>query len=178
MMRRECSRPDSPFQMVWSCLISLIILYFVAESILVTFFVESRIFTQSFSPEYILLIVILVVDVFVTCNRGIYVGGVVSLDRHEVIRQYIRGWGFLADFLSILLISLSISISAPWKDCLRLVIFLRVTDLFRFDNEFFKLIHTRRTIKQLYMLFKLVVAIFFISHVLACIFYYLDLELI
>lgn len=164
--------------MVWSALISLIILYFIAESILVTFFLESRMYIHvRFTVPYSIMILLLLLEIFVTFTRGVYVGGLLRLDRQTVVRQYTK-FSIYIDLLIIILLCLSVYLKQYWADVLRLAIFFKLSDLIRFDQVFFRLIHTHRLTKQLYLLLKLIMAVFLVSHILGCIFFYIDYKLI
>jgi hypothetical protein len=163
---------------LWSALTSLIILYFVAESILVTFFIESRSYIHTrFTAAYSVMILMLLIDMYVTFTRGVYVGGLLRLDRQTVVKEYVR-MEIYVDLLVIVVMCLSVYLPQQWADVLRLIIFLKLPDLVRFDQVFFRLIHTHRLTKQLYLLTKLIMAVFLVSHFLGCAFFYIDYKLI
>jgi hypothetical protein len=61
---------------------------------------------------------------------------------------------------------------------MRLIIFVRLIDVARFDELLFRRIHTRRNLKQLYQLIKLILGIVLVSHLVGCMFYLMDRKLI
>lgn len=66
--------------MLWSLLIVVIILYFVAEAILIAFFSDTRTFVQSnLIGLYSVLLLLLALDIPATFNRGMYIKGVLKL---------------------------------------------------------------------------------------------------
>lgn len=176
--KKEVSRPDTLAHMLWSLLITLVVLYFLAEAILVTFFEDSRSYAQAtFTGFYTVLLLLLAADVGVALNRGIYIAGVLKLDRRAIMQSYLQCRVYV-DSLVLLLIALSIYLPYDWAGFLRLVIFLKLEEVFRFDRIFFRSIHTRRSLKQLYLLFKLVLALMYVNHLLGCLFFYIDYQLI
>lgn len=61
---------------------------------------------------------------------------------------------------------------------IRLAILARIVDVVRFDTLLWRRIHTHISLKKLYQLFKLVVAILLVSHLVGCVFYQLDKQLL
>jgi hypothetical protein len=174
----EVSRPETPLHMLWSLLIAVIVLYFLTEAILVAFFTDSRQYIRNhFTDPYSILLILLIANILVTVNRGVYVKGVLKLDRSTVTRHYLK-CGVYVDVASLLVLALSIYMPYNWAAYLRLSIIVRLSDISYFDRLFFRSIHTHRNLKQLYLLFKLILAILFISHLFGCIFFYLDISLI
>ena len=174
----EVSRPETFMHMLWSLIVTLIVLYFVAEAILVAFFSDTRAYVEdTYTATYSVLLLLLLIDIAVTLNRGIYLGGILKLSRKIVVKSYLKCRVYV-DLIVLVILALSIYLPYSWAGFLRLVIFIKLQEVWRFDRIFFRTIHTHRNLKQLYLLFKLVLALMYLSHLLGCLFYYMDYQLI
>lgn len=72
-----CSPPDTLGHMLWSLVVTLIILYFMLESTLIVFFEDTRAYIHTWlTLEYAALVSVLTLDIFVSLRRGVYVNGV------------------------------------------------------------------------------------------------------
>ena len=82
------------------------------------------------------------------------------------------------DFISLLMMSLALYLPYDWSPVLSMVVLLKLYDIFRFDNLFFRALHTYKTFNQIYILFKIILAMLYINHLLGCMLYYFDKTLI
>ena len=177
----EVSRPETFMHMLWSLIVTLIVLYFVAEAILVAFFSDTRAYVEdTYTGTYSVLLLLLLIDIAVNLNRGIYLGGILKLSRKIVVKSYLKCRVYV-DLIVLVILALSIYLPYSWAGFLRLVIFIKLQEVWRFDRIFFRTIHTHQPQPQpqpLYLLFKLVLALMYLSHLLGCLFYYMDYQLI
>ena len=82
------------------------------------------------------------------------------------------------DIVVIVILTLSLYLPFSWAGFLRLIILVKLEEVVRVDKILFRRIHTRRSLKQLYLLFKLVLSLMYLNHLLGCLFYYMDYRLI
>lgn len=174
----QCKRPDELPHMLWSFFITLINLYFIAFAILLSFFDISRqyVLNNLFGFNTFLL-VMLFVDMIVAMNRGVYVKGIIKTDRPTVLIEYLSLPVFL-DISAIIMLALSLYLPYAWATFLSLWVVVKLHDINRFDTLFFRTIHTRRNVKQLYIIFKIVLVLSYINHLFGCVVYYMDKKLI
>ncbi|CAD8071649.1 unnamed protein product [Paramecium sonneborni] len=115
----------------------------------------------------ILSILVFIFDLLVSFNTGYKENGQVIRDRKKVIIHYLI-IEFELDLIGVLCLILSYILN---NDLLRLLFYLRIYYVIRFDNKIDYQLLLKKKTKGVYLLIKLIIVMLFVAHIMACIFY-------
>ncbi|CAD8055484.1 unnamed protein product [Paramecium primaurelia] len=164
--------PTSKSLIAWQFIMVIIIfLYFFYIPLKIAFTDE----LNGLNPDYnkmvdtflIFSIIVLGFDLLVSFNTGFTQNGQVILDRQQIVNHYLI-IEFELDFIGVLSLILSYIFNL---DFIRLLFYLRVYYVIRFDNKIDHKLLLKKTFKGIYLLIKLIIVMLFVAHIMACIFY-------
>ncbi|CAK71541.1 unnamed protein product (macronuclear) [Paramecium tetraurelia] len=164
--------PTSKGLIAWQfIMVIIILLYFFYIPLKIAFTDE----LNGLNPNYnemvniflIFSIIVLGFDLLVSFNTGFTQNGQVNMDRKQIVNNYII-IEFELDFIGVLSLILSYIFDL---DFIRLLFYLRIYYVIRFDNKIDHKLLLKKTFKGIYLLIKLIIVMLFVAHIMACIFY-------
>lgn len=163
--------------LAWFILVFIAILYYFVEFGLVLTYGEQVWTDELSSPTYIVLdfltCVIFLADIFVCLNCGFLYRGMIILDDIRITRKYFA-YNFFIDTLSLIIVVICPASGVYVLNYLKLFLLLKMLRLSDIDDFFLRRFNINRIGKALYVIFKMVVIIFLLSHFLGLIFYAMD----
>lgn len=109
-------------------------------------------------------------------NLGYYYHGQFINSRIQIIKKYLR-FGFYVDLYCVIVIPLSFLDYDIVINLFQLLFVIKVSRLARYDKQYLYLLSTQRFWKTCYKFARLILILLFYSHVLACIFFFIDYTL-
>ncbi|EAR88844.3 ion channel protein (macronuclear) [Tetrahymena thermophila SB210] len=184
-------QPESIFKLAWDAFIVLFNITFIAYIPLYHIFLD--LFPENFSQQVFFIqicLVILILDIFVNLNSGIFKNGLVIKDRTQILKkqyknlmqnfQFIKKYKtifFRKDLLIFIFMAFSIN---DKKDSplsyFNYIVFLKIRDVNSKLEDLESKFRLNDTMLNLLKLFKLQFFIFFIAHIICCIFLKIGLE--
>ena len=129
------------------------------------------------SPAYVTLdvitIIILALDILVCLNCGYLYRGMVIMDYKRITSRYMRTFSII-DILSLLIVIACPLSRSYYLNFAKLWLVLKVTRLFQIDDFYLRKLNIHRKSKAVYVIFKLMIIIFLLSHLVGLIFYAMD----
>ncbi|EAR88843.3 cyclic nucleotide-binding domain protein (macronuclear) [Tetrahymena thermophila SB210] len=163
-------QPESFFKLAWDIFMVFFNIAFIAYVPLYHVFLE--LFPEHFN-QYALCIkiclVILLLEIFVNLNSGIFKNGLVIKDRAQILKKQYKN--LIKDIL--IFVFLMLSINDDQDNPLiyfNYVVFLKISDIGSKLEELESKFRLNDTMSNLFKLFKLQFFIFFIAHIICCIF--------
>lgn len=121
----------------------------------------------------VLTILILIVDVFVCLNCGYLYRGMIVMDYKRIRSHYMRNH-IIVDTISIIIVIICPISRYYYLNYAKLWLILKVVRLFEIDDYYLRRLNIHRKSKAIYVIFKLMVIIYLLSHVVGLIFYAID----
>lgn len=109
-------------------------------------------------------------------NLGYYHHGQFIDSRIQIIKKYLR-FGMYVDIYCVIIIPFSFMHYNLIVNILSILFILKVARLSSYDKQYLYLLSTRRFWKTCYKFTRLIIILLFYSHVLACIFFFIDYTL-
>ena len=163
--------------LMWFFLVFLVILYYYVEMGLVLTYGQQVWDDELDSTVYLVVdftaILVLLADIFVKFNCGYLFRGLVVLDRQRIVANYLRSL-FLIDVVTVLILFLCPITRNYHLNFAKLITLFKVIRLFEIDDFYLRRLNLHRKSKALYIIFKLIVIIFLLSHAIGLIFYAMD----
>lgn len=119
---------------------------------------------------------VLLFDIFVGLNSGYLYRGMIVMDRKRVTSRYITTYLFI-DIVSVLVVFICPITKSFYLNYSKLWLILKIGRLFQIDDFYLRKLNIYRRSKAVYVVFKLMVIIFILSHVVGLIFYAIDFQL-
>ena len=94
-------------------------------------------------------------------------------DRPRIFSNYVRSF-FLIDFLTVIILFLCPITKYFYLNYAKLILLSKVIRLFQIDDFYLRRLNLHRKSKALYVIFKLMIIIFLLSHLVGLIFYAMD----
>ena len=161
----------------WFFLVFIMILYYYVEMGIVLTYGEPVWEIELQSEVYIifdtLAVLTLTLDILVCFNCGYLYRGMIVMDRRRIISHYMRRM-FLIDLLTVLILIICPSSGYFYLNFAKLILIFKVIRLFQIDDYYLRRLNLHRKSKAVYVIFKLMVIIFLLSHAVGLIFYAMD----
>lgn len=162
----------------WNVVVAGVILYYFFEIGLVLFFGEVVWQAEldawwSYLFNFFAMLV-LIVDVFVTLNKGFYRQGVLVFNRKEIYRHYLRQH-LAIDMLALIVVMMSFFSGAFLVNYIKILFLLKLYNFHVIDVSFQRVLQFHRTRSTVYMVSRLIVIMIMLCHYLGGIFYAIDL---
>lgn len=119
---------------------------------------------------YAFLWALLTVDIVFNFFKGIRINGVICEKFWTISMKYLK-FRFIIDTVTSIALLISIMLNHPSAAYLRLFIFLKVGDLWRFEKEIFRLTINSSFLRESFTIFKIFLVELFGVHVASCLFY-------
>lgn len=129
--------------------------------------------SKAYFAIFILMSSLLFLDVIVQLNLGFYANGQFMRERWLLFARYARLDLYIDVYCAVMVPLTYFYYSVP-LNILKLLFILKVRRLSQYDEQFLYLLSTFRLGKACYKFFRLVVILLFYSHILACIFFFMD----
>ena len=97
----------------------------------------------------------------------------IIFDRKRIVARYLKR-SFIVDFLSFLIVLISPLSEALWTNWLKLFLALKLIRISEIDDFYMRRFNIHRKSKAVYVIFKQVILIFILSHIVGLIFYAMD----
>ena len=175
--------PINPLRIVWDCLqMGLLIFFFTLIPVQISFEVDLVEELGSFRKVSFYL---LLADFFVNLNTAYYEKGELMTSRQRIVRNYLRQ-NFLRNLISFIYFSpffalpkaveffKGIGLLSPFiLDAIPLLFYLKLFTLRRILTRIKEYLFIEEKVYNRLSLLKLIIAIFFFSHLFACIWHYI-----
>lgn len=167
--------PYSYKTMIWRLFIFIFLLFlFIFIPFEISFFPY---FYQRYNIIYIYwtTLCIIIIDIFMKLNTGIFVNGCLVKKRIEILINYWKQY-FCFDLIGIFVISYALiftteldhrSIQLP-----KLFIFMKIPELINYYYEIFQYFRLERSLKNLFELLKIFAISLCIAHIVACLWHF------
>lgn len=116
---------------------------------------------------------VLMVDIVVSLNRGYYSHGILILERKRIYRHYLRYHCFI-DLLGLLVVVVCFFSGAFVLNYVKLLFLLKLYNLHLIDTTFQRVLQFHRTRSTIYMVSRLILLMIMACHYLGGIFYAID----
>ena len=120
-----------------------------------------------------LTVIIFLLDIFLCLNCGYLYRGMIITDRKRIVARYLRR-SFIIDFISFLIILICPLSQTLWTNWFKLWLGLKLIRISEIDDFYMRRFNIHRKSKAVYVIFKQVVLIFVLSHIVGLIFYAMD----
>ena len=170
---------SSTFMIFWNVIHLLFILYFFISIPL------EACFNVKFSEESTYLYYIqylgayfFVGDILVNCNTAAYLKGKLIKDRFRIIKNYMKSYMF-KDFISIVSIFLQINATNDFAEnffvmnLFRFLFFLKMINFSAIIKKLEEMVIIDQSVHNILSLIKLIFRIILLSHIFACLWYYI-----
>lgn len=121
----------------------------------------------------VITVIILFIDIFVCLNCGYLYRGMIVMDRKRIGSHYARTFSVI-DVVSVIVTIFCPLCSSYKPNFAKLWLILKVGRLFQIDDFYLRKLNIYRKSKAVYVIFKLMVIIFLLSHLVGLIFYAMD----
>lgn len=169
--------PTEPTMLIWYWFVFSAIMYYYIEMGLVLTYGLPVWHDELSSPLLItinvLSVLILIIDLFVCLNCGYLYRGMVIMDYKRITSHFMRTYAVI-DIISILIVILCPVTGYYYLNFAKLWLILKVSRLFQIDDFYLRKLNIHRKSKAIYVIFKLMVIIFLLSHLVGLIFYAMD----
>lgn len=170
-------RPTEVPLLIWFFLVFVAVLYFYVEAGLVLTYGEEVWIDELHSPAYLTIdaiaVLVLIGDILVCLNCGYLYRGMIVMSRPRIVNHYLRRL-FLLDLTFVIIVVLCPASGNYYLNFAKLLIFTKVFRLFEIDDFYLRSLNLRRKSKAVYVIFKLIVIIFALSHLIGLIFFAMD----
>ncbi len=112
-------------------------------------------------------------DIVVQLNCGFLYRGMIILDRKRIVSSYLRTY-FIWDFMEIMVFLIAYIGQLYEFNYLKLILFIKIFRISDCDDCYVRKLNIHRGLKTIYVIFKLVVIILVLSHVVGFIFFAMD----
>jgi hypothetical protein len=166
--------------MLWKALLCIFILFESFSMTIRLFFNNNWDSEYRFLPQFeVVFKIILVLDILVVCNTGIFRSGAVIFNRKEALKHYLRK-GFLQDFISLVVLFLPFysenysetttlpALLISSKNLLKFLFLLKIHQISRVYKYLEEILFYDESYEGLLSLMKLFFHIIVISHLIAC----------
>jgi hypothetical protein len=109
----------------------------------------------------------------VQLNSGYLFRGMIIQERERVIGRYLHNY-FLIDFITVLIYIVVYSSGNYYLNYFKLWIILKFIRISQIDDYYERRLNIHRLRKTIYVIFKQIVIIFLLSHIIGLIFYAMD----
>lgn len=170
-------QPTEPVMLIWFVFVLLAILYYYVEMGFVLSF-GSQVWEDELNSPLcitmdVLTGVIFILDIGVCFNCGYLYRGMVIMDRKRITSHYTRTY-LIFDIVSVLVV-FACPISSYYSlNYSKFWLLLKIGRLFQIDDFYLRKLNIHRRSKAAYVIFKLMVIIFLLSHLIGLIFYVID----
>lgn len=172
--------PTEPIMLIWYWLVFGAIMYYYVEMGLVLTYGQQVWEDEMANPIVIafnvITILVLACDIFVCLNCGYLYRGMIVMDPRRITSYYMRNYGII-DFVSLLIVIICPASNYFYLNFAKLWLILKVGRLFQIDDFYLRKLNIHRKLKAVYVIFKLMVIIFLLSHTVGLIFYAIDYHL-
>ncbi|KAL4490070.1 hypothetical protein ABPG73_021114 [Tetrahymena malaccensis] len=169
-------QPESFFKLAWDFFMVLFHIIFIAYVPLYHVFLDlfpEYFNEQAFSIQICLMILLL--DIFVNLNSGIFKNGLVIKDRAQILKKQYKN--LIKDIFVLIFLILSINDENDNPlSYFNYAVFLKISDVSSKLEELESKFRLNDKMSNLFKLFKLQFFIFFIAHIICCIFLKIGLE--
>jgi len=172
--------PTEPIMLVWYWLVFSAIMYYFVEMGLVLTYGQQVWQDEMSNPVVIafdvITIIVLALDILVCLNCGYLYRGMIVMDPKRITSYYLRNSGVI-DIVSLLIVIICPISNSFYLNFAKLWLILKVGRLFQIDDFYLRKLNIHRKLKAIYVIFKLMVIIFLLSHTVGLIFYAIDYHL-
>lgn len=170
-------QPTEPVMLIWFVFVLLAILYYYVEMGFVLSFGLQVWEDELNSPLCITMDVltglIFILDIGVCFNCGYLYRGMVIMDRKRITSHYTRTY-LIFDIVAVLVV-FACPISSYYSlNYSKFWLLLKIGRLFQIDDFYLRKLNIHRRSKAAYVIFKLMVIIFLLSHLIGLVFYVID----
>ena len=110
-----------------------------------------------------------IIDILINFFTSFYEKGNLITDRYKICKYYLKKGSFISDLITLLALELPI-------EGFSLLFLFRIIKTNELFNRIEKFLFASDTIYNLLSLFKLILNILFLSHIFACIWYYIGFK--
>jgi hypothetical protein len=121
----------------------------------------------------VITILIFGFDILICLNCGYLYRGMIIMDLKRITSYYLR-YFVIIDVISLLVIVICPISGYYYLNFSKLWLICKVSRLFQIDNFYLRKLNIHKRWKALYVIFKLIVIIFLLSHTVGLIFYAID----
>lgn len=118
-------------------------------------------------------IAIFFIDIVICLNCGYLYRGMIIMDHKRITSNYLRKHA-LIDIISLIIVIICPTIKNYKLNYLKFWLLLKVIRLFQMDDFYLRKLNIYRKSKAIYVVFKLMVIIYLLSHMVGLIFYAID----
>lgn len=169
--------PTEPVMLIWYWFVfASIMYYFVEMGMVLTYGQEvwddelTNPITVAFT---VITIIVLALDILVSMNCGYLYRGMIVMDSARIKSHYIRVFSII-DIVSLIILIICPFSRTYTTNFAKLWLVLKVGRLFQIDDFYLRKLNIHRKSKAVYVIFKLMVIIFLLSHLVGLIFYAMD----
>ena len=116
---------------------------------------------------------ILIIDILICLNCGYLYRGMIIMDYKRITSRYFRTFAVI-DIVSVIIVIACPITRSYYINYMKLWLILKVTRLFEIDDFYLRKLNIHRKSKAFYVIFKLMIIIFLLSHLVGLIFYAID----
>jgi hypothetical protein len=170
--------PERRWVTVWNVVVVFVILYYFFEVGLVIFF-GSVVWEEELNAWWSYLfnffaILVLILDIFVSLNRGFYRQGILILDRKEIYRHYLRTHCII-DLTGLIVVMMCFFSGSYVLNYIKILFLLKLFNLYLIDQTLQRVLQFHRTRSTAYLVTRLIMIMVMGCHYLGGIFYAIDL---
>lgn len=172
--------PLEPLMLFWYSLVFLSIMYYYIEMGFVLTFGKPVWENELTTPVWIIVdtitCCILVADILVCLQCGYLYRGMVVMDPKRITNRYYRTY-LSTDVAAAVIVILCPATRIFVLNYAKLWLILKLGRLSEMDDYYLRRFNIHRKTKAIYVIFKLMIIIFLLSHVVGLIFYVIDYQL-
>ncbi|CAK93850.1 unnamed protein product (macronuclear) [Paramecium tetraurelia] len=153
----------------------IVIIYFYLIPVFMFFgyeIISDNLRIENIAVFLYIMMFFLIFDIFITLNTGYYDKGQMVLDKHSIFVRYVTQ-EFLFDIIAIVSLILQVS----FRDHYAFLIWVPYFFYFKYyyvtlvDSQVEQLLQVQRKLRAFYQILKLILTIFFLVNLFACLFY-------
>lgn len=169
--------PTEPIMLIWYWFIFAAIMYYYVEMGLVLTYGQ-QVWDDEMSNPFliavnVIAILIFFIDIFVVLNCGYLYRGMIIMDSKRIASHFTRYYAII-DVVSLIIVILCPATKYYYLNFAKLWLIFKVGRLFQIDDFYLRKLNIHRKSKAIYVIFKLMVIIFLLSHMVGLIFYAMD----
>lgn len=170
---------SSKFEISWNIMhLIFIVFYFIIIPLEITFEIKLHVEISIFNNFEYFSIFFFLLDILINCNTAVYLKGRLEKNRKKIIQNYFKK-SFVYDILSLFSVIIHVIILElnnlshhELISSLQILFFLRMKNFSNIIKKLEEMIFIDQSIYNILSLIKLIFRIIFVSHIFACLWYY------
>ena len=169
--------PISNLSLLWFLFVFGAIMYYIVEiGLVLTYWQpawDAEIHSVGVQIADALTVFIFILDIPMSLNCGYLFRGMIVRERKRIVARYLRK-SFIIDIVWIIIIMICPLSEVIWLNWFKLWIVFKLMRLWEIDAYYMRKLNIYRVAKAFYVIFKMIILIFILSHIVGLWFYAMD----